>query len=203
MTTPTSRRAFVTAAALALAGCSSEGSESPPATTGGTVTPTATENPAIGDVQQRGDITLTSNAFADGAAIPARHSRDGQNVNPPLSIENVPGGAETLTLVVDDPDAVAVAGSVFLHWLVWNVPATRTIIPTDWEPDAAVVGANDFGNRRYDGPDPPDGEHSYRFKLYALDTALDLPASASKREVGAAMAGHILAQTQLTGTFAP
>ena len=66
-----------------------------------------------------------------------------------------------------------------------------------------VVGANDFGNRRYDGPAPPDGEHVYRFKLYALDSALDVADSAGKREVGAAMDGHVLARTQLTGTFAP
>jgi len=96
-----------------------------------------------------------------------------------------------------------VAGEVFDHWLVWNIAANRTEIPADWNASEAVVGENDFGNRRYDGPAPPDGEHTYRFKLFALDTTLDLPETASKREVGSAMDGHVLARTQLTGTFAP
>jgi len=208
MTDRTTRRTLLAAATLALAGCSSEGTETTPTDMGTPTatdngTPTPTDNPAIGDISQRGDLRLTSSAFGDGAPIPARYSRDGENLNPPLSVENVPNGAATLTLVVDDPDAVDVAGEVFLHWLVWNIPATRTTIPTDWTPSETAVGVNDFGNRRYDGPDPPDGEHTYRFKLFALDTALDLPQSAGKREVGAAMAGHVLAQTQWTGTYRP
>ncbi len=118
-------------------------------------------------------------------------------------IANVPEETATLAFIVDDPDAVAVAGEVFLHWLVWNIPANTTDIPADWDPAEAVVGENNFGNRRYDGPAPPDGEHSYRFKCYALDRALELPETASKRGVGEAMRGHVLAQTQLTGTYAP
>jgi len=199
---PTTRRAFVAASALALAGCSgdSDGTTDTPV---GTTTPTETDNPAISAVQQQGDLGLTSSAFADGEAIPDRYSRDGENINPPLSVENAPSEAATLTLIVDDPDAVEVAGEVFLHWLVWNSPAETTDIPAGWEPGDAVVGPNDFGNRRYDGPAPPDSEHTYRFKLYALDTSLALPASAEKTTVGEAMQDHVLAQTQLTGTYAP
>jgi Raf kinase inhibitor-like YbhB/YbcL family protein len=189
------RRTVLGAAAVALAGCSGEERT--------TATPTPGDNPAVGDVQQRGDLRLMSEAFENSGPIPDRYSRDGENLNPPLSVANVPDGAATLALVVDDPDAVAVAGEVFLHWLVWNIPASTTDIPADWTPGEAVVGPNDFGNRRYDGPAPPDGEHTYRFKCFALDRALELPGMANKRDVGTAMDGHVLAQTQLTGTYAP
>ncbi|MFC7132194.1 MULTISPECIES: YbhB/YbcL family Raf kinase inhibitor-like protein [Salinibaculum] len=150
-----------------------------------------------------GDLALTSPAFADGGPIPVKYGASAENVNPPLSIANVPSGAESLVLVVDDPDAVEPAGKVWLHWLVWNVPASRTEIPEDWNPESAVEGTNDSGSRGYSGPAPPDGTHTYRFKLYALDTTLDLPQSASKADVGAAMQGHVLGQTQLTGTYSP
>ena len=172
----------------------------------GATTATSTppmSNPAIGDVQQRGDLRLTSTAFDNGGRIPDRYGRDGENVNPPLSVGMVPDEATTLALIVDDPDAVPVGGEVFLHWLVWNVPASRTDIPAGWTPGTATVGENDFGNRRYDGPAPPDREHTYRFKCYALRSALNVPAAASKEEVGAAMRTEVLSQTQLTGRFAP
>jgi hypothetical protein len=192
----TARRSVLVALAAGLAGCRGLG--------GGGSSPTpAPDNPAIGDVEQRGDLRLTSPAFDDGGQIPEEYGRDARDVNPPLSIAGVPSGAETLTLIVDDPDAVEPAGKVWLHWLVWNVPADRTEIPEGWEPSAAVEGRNDFGERGYGGPDPPDGRHTYRFKLYALDATLDLQASASKRGVGEAMEGSVLAATGLSGTYAP
>ncbi|MFB6079967.1 MAG: YbhB/YbcL family Raf kinase inhibitor-like protein [Haloferacaceae archaeon] len=159
----------------------------------------------LGDAGQRGDLRLVSPAFADGGRIPERYGHDAANVNPPLSIRNVPAGASSLTLVMDDPDAVEPAGTVWLHWLVWNLPPATTRIQVGWDPTAvgAVEGTNDFGTRGYGGPAPPDREHSYRFKLYALDATLDLPRSASERAVGRAMRGHLLARTQLTGTYAP
>jgi Raf kinase inhibitor-like YbhB/YbcL family protein len=146
---------------------------------------------------------LTSPAFEEGAAIPRKYGFDEENVNPPLSISNVPSDAETLVLVMDDPDAVEPAGKVWLHWLVWNVPPSRTEIPEDWDAAEAVEGVNDFDERGYGGPAPPDEEHTYRFKLYAVATALDVPESASKRDLGQAMQGEVLAATQLEGTFTP
>lgn len=161
------------------------------------------DNPAVGDAERQGDLRLTSPAFADGEPIPETYGRNAANVNPPLSIRNVPGEAASLTLIVDDPDAVEPAGKVWLRWLVWNVPPSTTEVPEGWEPTTAVEGTNDFSERRYDGPAPPDETHTYRFKLYALGTTLDLQPSASKRDMGAAMRSHLLAPTQLTGTYAP
>lgn len=195
------RRTALTAVAATLAGCAGGGDDTPTPTPAPASTPSG--NPAVGDVTQMGDLRLTSPAFEDGGPIPREHGYEAENTNPPLSVESVPSGAESLTLVVDDPDAVEPAGEVWLHWLVWNIPPDRTEIPAGWEPTAAVTGINDFGNRGYDGPAPPDGEHTYRFKLYALDSTLDLPESATKREVGEAMQGGRLAQTSLEGTYAP
>ncbi|AAG20289.1 MULTISPECIES: YbhB/YbcL family Raf kinase inhibitor-like protein [Halobacterium] len=167
-------------------------------------TPTATDDiPIAGPSPDFGGLGLASNAFADGAAIPDRYTRSGADVNPPLSIAGVPEDAATLVLVVDDPDAVDPAGEVWLHWLVWNIPASRTRIPAAWTPTEPTVGTNDFGERDYGGPAPPDDTHLYRFKLYALDTTLILPQDATERTVGNAVRGHVLASTQLVGSHAP
>lgn len=193
------RRTFVSALVATLAGCTGGGDTATP-----TSTPTAaSDNPAVGDAEQMGDLRLTSPAFEDGGPIPEEYGRGAENVNPPLSVEGVPSGAASMTLIVDDPDAVEPAGEVWLHWLVWNIPPSRTDIPEGWEPTEAVEGENDFGTRGYGGPAPPDETHTYRFKLYALDRTLDLPVSASKPEVGRAMRGALIARTQLAGTYSP
>ena len=196
---PTRRTFLVSVAVAAMAGCQGDD----PAAGDGEATATSGGNPATGDAEQLGDLRLTSPAFADGEAIPVPYGANAENVNPPLSIANVPSGAESLVLVVDDPDAVEPAGKVWLHWLVWNIPASRTEIPEDWFPESALEGTNDSGSRGYSGPAPPEGTHTYRFKLYALDTTLDLAESASKPEVCEAMQGHVLGQTQLTGIYSP
>lgn len=195
MATHVTRRTVVAVVATVLAGCA--GSRDTP-----TPTPSS-ENPAIGDISQMGELRLTSPAFEDGDSIPRKYGHDAQNTNPPLAIENVPSETASMTLIMDDPDAVEPAGEVWLHWLVWNIPPSQTEIPAGLEPTDAIEGVNDFGNRGYDGPAPPDERHTYRFKLYALETTLDLPQSASKRRVGKAMRNHRLAQTQLEGTYAP
>jgi len=150
-------------------------------------------------------MRLTSDAFDDGAAIPGRYGYRAENVNPPLAIENPPEGAETLALVVDDPDAVEPAGKVWDHWVVWNLPADRTEIPVDFEPAdvGGHEGTNDYGDVGYGGPNPPDREHTYRFVAYALDTTLDLASGATKADVEAAIEGHVLSAARLTGTYAP
>ncbi len=224
MTGRLTRRAFVAMAIVPLAGCGSDGDGGSGdgsdegggggyggdggyggGGTGGTETATATSaaNPAVGDVERRGGLALTSPAFEDGGEIPRKHGYREENVNPPLSISGVPEGASSLVLVMDDPDAVEPAGKVWLHWLVWNIPPSRTEIPEGWDPDEAVQGINDFDERGYGGPAPPDEVHTYRFKLFAVGRTLDLPESADKRDVGDAMQGDVLAATQLTGTFAP
>ena len=161
------------------------------------------DTPAHGDVEQAGELTLSSPAFSDGERIPEKYGRDGENVNPPLSIGGVPDDAASLALVVDDPDAVGPAGKVWVHWLVWNLDPGSEEIPEGWQPTDALEGENDFGTVGYGGPSPPDGEHTYRFKLYALDEELGLTEGATKGKLGAAMEGSVLARTQLTGTFAP
>lgn len=163
----------------------------------------APDNPAFSDADQIGELKLMSPAFNNGEAIPETYGREAQNVNPPLQITGVPEEAESLALIMDDPDAVDPAGKVWVHWVVWNISPSRTKIPEDWEPTDAVEGTNDFDKIGYGGPDPPDEAHTYRFKLYALDTALQLSAGATKTELGRAMNEAIIAQTQLEGTYSP
>lgn len=148
-------------------------------------------------------LTLSSPAFADGGSIPERYGYTRDDVNPPLEIEGVPDSAATLALVVDDPDAVEPAGKVWDHWVVWNIEPDRTTIPEDWDVSNAVQGLNDYGDREYGGPNPPDRVHTYRFKLYALDQELDIEPGATKERLENAMEGKILDEAHLEGTFAP
>jgi Raf kinase inhibitor-like YbhB/YbcL family protein len=147
------------------------------------------------------DLELTSPAFEDGARIPNEYGYQKRNVNPPLRIENVPDETSTLALVMDDPDAVEPAGKVWDHWIVWNIPPSRREIPQDWTPSEASEGRNDYGETGYDGPNPPDREHRYRFKLFALDTSLDLPSDTDAERLEDAVDGYVLAETQLDGTY--
>jgi Raf kinase inhibitor-like YbhB/YbcL family protein len=150
-------------------------------------------------------MELSSPAFRDGDPIPEQYGHTAENVSPPLEIADVPSEAESLVIVVDDPDAMEPAGTVWLHWLVWNVDPTRKRIPEDWSTDAAtaVEGENDYGEVGYGGPDPPDREHAYRFRLFALDGSLDVPAGADRDRVERAMDGHVIETTTYEGTFAP
>lgn len=142
-------------------------------------------------------MQLKSSAFADGGSIPSKYTCDGQDISPPLQVSGVPDGAESLALVMDDPDAPT---GTFDHWLVWNIPPDTTDIPEDTEPEG-VQGRTDFGNLGYGGPCPPSGTHTYRFKLYALDARLDLAEGARKANLESAMEGHILAQAGLNGNY--
>jgi Raf kinase inhibitor-like YbhB/YbcL family protein len=148
-------------------------------------------------------MELSSPASRDGDPIPGEYGHTESNANPPLETDGVPDGAESLALVVDDPDAVAPAGKVWDHWVVWNVDPDVDRIPEDWETDAAVEGRNDFGETGYGGPDPPDRRHTYHFSLSALDTTLGLAAGATKGDLENAMDGHLLAEAELRGTYVP
>src|SRR5512143_1241812 len=122
-------------------------------------------------------MTMTSPAFKHGESIPSRHTCDGADVSPALAIANVPAGAKSLALIMDDPDA---PGGMWVHWVVWNIdPATKEIGENSF-PAGAKQGMNDFRKAPYGGPCPPSGTHRYFFKLYALDADLDLPAATTK-----------------------
>jgi Raf kinase inhibitor-like YbhB/YbcL family protein len=143
-------------------------------------------------------LKVTSRAFAQGGKIPKKYTCDGSNVSPPLHIENVPRTARSLVLIVDDPDA---PGRTWTHWLLWNIDSKVSEIWEDNVPQNAVEGTSDFGNAKYGGPCPPSGSHRYYFKAYALDSTLYLPSSTKKAALEKAMAGHILAEGKLMGTY--
>lgn len=143
-------------------------------------------------------MKLTSAAFKANDPIPSRYTCDGENINPPLSIEGVPAHTKTLALIVDDPDAPA---GTWTHWTVWNIPSAQTRLEAGTDPLDAVQGMTSFGKPGYGGPCPPSGTHRYFFKLYALDTPLTLGNRASLSDLIKAMDGHILEKTELIGTY--
>ncbi len=144
-------------------------------------------------------MSLTSPAFAEGAAIPLRFTCDGEDRSPPLTWSDPPEGTRALALVMDDPDA---PGGVFTHWLVYDLPADARSLAEGELPGGGKQGENDFGRIGYGGPCPPRGEqHRYRFAIYALDAPLDLPPGARRAAVLEAIAGHALARGVLTGTY--
>ncbi|HXP34200.1 MAG TPA: YbhB/YbcL family Raf kinase inhibitor-like protein [Chthoniobacterales bacterium] len=143
-------------------------------------------------------MKITSSAFQEGGTIPEKFSKNGQNVNPELRIEGVPAEAKSLALIVDDPDAPV---GLFTHWLVWSIDPKTSEVAENSVPKGAVQGTNDFPGSGYDGPQPPSGTHRYYFKIFALDRVLDLKSGAKRRDVDAAMRGHILAQSELMGRY--
>ena len=143
-------------------------------------------------------MTITSTAFQPDDPIPDDYSYDGGNLSPPLTFSEVPVEAESLVLLVEDPDA---PGGLFTHWSLYDIPpATLQIMPGE-VPAGAVQGETDFGQEAYGGPKPPSGTHRYFFKLFALDTPLDLGPGATGEEVREAMEGHIIDKAELVGTY--
>lgn len=152
---------------------------------------------------QKMDIQLTSSVFENEGMIPSKYSCDGEDISPPLSWSSVPEGTQTVALIADDPDAPM---GTFVHWVLFNLPANVQELPEDVPSDkkldnGALQGTNDFKKIGYGGPCPPGGTHRYYFKIYALDTELDLKAGATKKDLLNAMEGHILAQGQLMGKY--
>ena len=148
-------------------------------------------------------MQLTSSGFSDGDEMPIELGYKNGNETPALSINGIPEGTKSLALIMDDPDAMGAVGKVWVHWVVWNIDPTREFITGNPQESKFVEGMTDFGEVGYGGPAPPDKRHTYVFKLYALDTRLDLPDKSTKADVEKAMEGHIIEQTQLTGTYAP
>jgi len=150
---------------------------------------------AVGQVQA---LQLSSPDFAPGQAIPPKYARGNGNVAPELHISGVPTAAKSMALLVEDPDAPS---GLFIHWVVWNLPADTTTIPKGTLPVGAKQGKNSSGENRYDGPSPPSGTHRYFFRLFALDTILDLPGDTDRTGLLMAMAGHVLAKADVMGTY--
>ena len=125
------------------------------------------------------------------------------NISPSLTIGGIPAEAKSLTLIMDDPDAMGAVGKVWVHWVMWNIDPTTAEIVESTVPSGAVEGMTDFGEVRYGGPAPPDKRHTYVFKLYALDSILDLSSKSTKADIENAISGHIVDQATLEGTYAP
>jgi len=143
-------------------------------------------------------LKLSSTAFKEHASIPKQYTCNGKDVNPPLMIDNIPKGTKSLALIVDDPDAPV---GIWVHWVVWNIDPSIREIKENFLPQGAIQGINDFGKNAYGGPCPPSGTHRYFFKVYALDTLLNLPPHARKADLEKAMKGHIIGQGELIGTY--
>lgn len=147
-------------------------------------------------------MELTSSAFKENGIIPSRYTCEGKEINPPLHFDHVPPSAKSLVLIMDDPDVPKSlrADGMWDHWILFNILPNVNNIKENTTP-LCKSGMTTSGHTRYVGPCPPDKEHRYFFKLYALDLMLNLPSGTTKKEVEKAMTGHILAQCQLIGLY--
>jgi hypothetical protein len=141
-------------------------------------------------------LSVESPAFENNQLIPAKYTCDGDDVNPPLTIEGVPEGTKTLALIVDDPDAPM---GIWNHWVVWDIPPNAHRIEENTVP--GTEGISTSRKHVYNGPCPPYGTHRYFFKVYALDAKLNLNANSTKKDVEKAMQGHVLAEGELVGLY--
>jgi Raf kinase inhibitor-like YbhB/YbcL family protein len=157
-------------------------------------------------IKQFKPMKLESTAFAHEGTIPTKHTCDGGHFSPPLSWSEVPEGTRSFVLIMDDPDAVAVSGKVFDHWVLYDLPPeTRQLaegLPTDQLlPDGSTHGITSRRAHGYFGPCPPHGTHRYFFSLFALNQPLGLEPGKTKAEILQAIAGHILARAELVGLY--
>lgn len=143
-------------------------------------------------------IKIISTAFTTNGPVPKKYTCDGENINPPLTIDNIPQETKSLVLIVDDPDAPT---GTWNHWLVWNIdPTTREIKEGSRLPNS-IEGTNSSGKIGYEGPCPPSGTHRYFFKVYALSTQLNLATGAKRKDLEKAFENHIIDQGELIGTY--
>lgn len=149
-------------------------------------------------------MQITSSAFENMGRIPTKYGRLHENINPPLTISNIPEDAKSLALVMDDPDVPEMAGvTVWDHWVVYNISPHTKEIPENWDMSGCTQGVGTRGEDVYGGPKPPDREHRYFFKIYALDSELDLAPGATKSELEVAMEGHVIERAELIGLYSP
>ena len=148
-------------------------------------------------------MILQSPSFEEGAEIPKKHGYKNDNISPSLTIKQIPPQTKSLVLIMDDPDAMGAVGKLWVHWTVWNIDSSESELKEGSAPKNAIEGMTDFGKVGYGGPAPPDKRHTYVFKLYALNSRLDLKKGATKKQIEDAMQNYIISQTSLSGTFAP
>ncbi|MFQ5440904.1 MAG: YbhB/YbcL family Raf kinase inhibitor-like protein [Nitrosopumilaceae archaeon] len=148
-------------------------------------------------------MKIESTAFQNNGEIPRKYGYKKDNINPALLIKDVPADTKSLVLIMDDPDAMGAVGKIWVHWVIWNIDPNTREIQENSIPSNSVLGKTDFGEIAYGGPAPPDKEHTYIFKLYALDNKLNLNEGASKSEVENAMKNHVIADSILKGKYAP
>ncbi len=148
-------------------------------------------------------MKLTSLAFDNNSTIPKKYGYKHGNISPPLKIEDVPEGTKSLVLIIDDPDAMTAVGKVWSHWIIWNISPNISDIPENSIPENCLQGKTDFGEIGYGGPAPPDKEHRYVFKLYAIKSVLSNPQGSSKQEIEDSIKNQILEKTELYGKFSP
>ncbi|MDH3192186.1 MAG: YbhB/YbcL family Raf kinase inhibitor-like protein [Nitrosopumilus sp.] len=148
-------------------------------------------------------LILSSTAFENKGIIPRKYGYKNENYNPPLKISEVPEGTKSLALIMDDPDAMGAVGKIWVHWILWNISADTKEIAENSIPTDSIEGKTDFGEIGYGGPAPPDKEHTYIFKLYALDTKLSLEKGSTKMDIENSMKNHIIDETKLEGKYAP
>ena len=152
-------------------------------------------------------LRLTSTAFSDHQAIPRKFTCEGEDVSPQLVWSGIPTGSKSLALIVDDPDAPdpAAPKMVYVHWLLYNLPPDSRGLPENVAdgdlPEGTRQGLNDWERTGYGGPCPPIGRHRYFHKLYALDTVLPDLDNPTKQQLLAAMEGHVIAETEIVGTY--
>ena len=150
-----------------------------------------------------GELSIASSAFSPGGEIPKKYGYKNDNVSPPIKIRGVTSDANSLALIMDDPDAMKAVGKVWVHWVIWNIDPTISEISEGSLPSGSIEGKTDFGEIGYGGPAPPDKRHTYIFKLFALKTKLNLKKGSTKAQLEEEMKGQILDQAILKGTFVP
>ncbi len=184
-----------------ISGCLAEEERIAPAPSP-TSTPTAIEKNTK-EVTTMQNISISAEAFQTGGAIPEEYTCDGSDVSPALSWRGIPSNAKSIALIMDDPDAPM---GTFVHWVLFNIPPGMTKLPRGVPKnrtlnDGSSQGITDFGRTGYGGPCPPGGTHRYYFRIYALDTMLDLQPGSSRKQLENAMKGHILATGELMGNY--
>lgn len=143
-------------------------------------------------------MKISSPNFENGGEIPPKYTCDGENINPKLLIENIPKGTQELVLIMDDPDAPK---ENFTHWIVWNINPEINTINENSIPINAVVGINSANKNKYHGPCPPFGTHRYFFKIFALNSKIDLGSTANKNVLEKAIKNYIIEQAELIGLY--
>ena len=164
--------------------------------------PAVTETKADSKVHSTTTIMkITSDAFAANQSIPSVYTCDGSNISPVLEFTDVPSEAKSLVMLMDDPDVPKhlKPDGVFDHWVMYDIDPGTTVVPED--KFAGILGNNGAGKLGYTGPCPPDREHRYFFKLYALDVKLGLPEGKTKSEILHLIEGHVIAEAELIGRY--